>query len=78
MTLGRDKYSWKKIEGFHIKKHHPYDKLMVVTTNRFLPLYTIPLPTDLTNEVKETLILVIPNIEMEESQSTLFMEKLGF
>ncbi len=78
IAVGKDKYSWTTIKGFNIKKGDPYNKLMIVTSKYFLPVYTIPLPQGLRNEVEEDLLKVIPSIEMEESRSMLFMEKLGF
>jgi hypothetical protein len=43
-----------------------------------LPIYTIPLPIELLSKVKESLLKISTNIELEESKSMKFMEKIGF
>lgn len=80
MTLGRELHEWNKIKSFNIKNNEKdiYAKLLIETTKHFLPIYTLPLPKDKVNEVKETLQKIIPQSEIQESQSMLFMEKLGF
>jgi uncharacterized membrane protein len=78
ITLGRTVYPWKSIMGFHIKKDEPFAKLMIATDRKFLPVHTVALPSDLIGQVKSQLLKVIPDVDMEESQSTLFMEKIGF
>lgn len=78
VTMGRDVHAWKIVKSFNIKDGNPYDKLIIETTKKFLPLYTIPLPQSLSQEVKTSLIQIIPNTEIDESPSMLFMEKLGF
>ena len=78
ITLGKDTYSWRNIRGFDVKSGDPYMKLIIETDKRFLPTYTIPLPRELTDEVRMSLIKIIPNIEIEESQTMLFVEKIGF
>ncbi|MFA6386770.1 MAG: hypothetical protein WCW04_03320 [Candidatus Paceibacterota bacterium] len=78
LSLGKDKYEWKKIKGFHIKKESDKAVLLVEINKYLLPVYTIPLPLDIADQVRESLTKVIPNIELEESKSMKFMEKLGF
>jgi hypothetical protein len=78
LTMGREKYSWKRIKGFHIVKDGPRSKLLVETNKYFLPVYTMPLPEELIKQVRENLTKVTPNIELKESQSLIFMEKIGF
>lgn len=78
LTLGKDKYEWKKIKGFHIKKESDRAVLLIEINKYLLPVYTIPLPFDMADQVKDSLIKVIPNIELEESKAMKFMEKLGF
>ncbi|MFA6392734.1 MAG: hypothetical protein WCW54_01455 [Candidatus Paceibacterota bacterium] len=78
LSLGKDKYEWKKIKGFHIKKEGTSAILLIEINKYFLPVYTIPLPIELVDQVRESLMKVIPNIELEESKSMKFMEKLGF
>lgn len=78
LTLGKDKYEWKKIKGFHIKKESDKAVLLVEIDKYLLPVYTIPLPLDIADQVRDSLTKVTPNIELEESKSMKFMEKLGF
>ena len=77
-SLGKDKYEWKKIKGFHIKKESDKAILLIEINKYLLPVYTIPLPLDIADQVRDSLTKVIPNIELEESKSMKFMEKLGF
>ncbi len=78
LTIGKDSYEWKTIKGFHIKRGNPDGKLLILTSKHFLPIYTIPLPENLIQEVGDSLLKIIPNIDLEESRSVLFMEKIGF
>lgn len=79
LSMGKDKYEWKNIKSFYIiKKNKDNSKLLIETNKYFLPVYTIPMPTELTYEVKENLLKVLPSKELGESKSMLFMEKLGF
>ncbi|HAE36934.1 MAG: hypothetical protein UR85_C0002G0017 [Candidatus Nomurabacteria bacterium GW2011_GWF2_35_66] len=78
ISLGKDKYPWKEIKGFHIKKEEDYAVLLIELNKYLLPVYTIPLPIDQIPIIKESLLKIIPNIELEESRSMKFMEKLGF
>jgi len=80
LTMGRDLHIWKSIKSFNIKddESYTYAKLLIETGKHFLPIYTLPLPKDKINEMKETLLKVIPKSDINESQSMLFMEKLGF
>lgn len=80
LSMGKDLYPWKGLKSFNIKnvEHEPYAKLMIETSKYFLPVYTIPVPKDMETQIKETLLLVIPRSEIDESRSMVFMEKLGF
>ncbi|MES2930476.1 MAG: hypothetical protein V4665_01700 [Patescibacteria group bacterium] len=80
LRIGKDLYSWKNIKGFTIKnkKGDAYAKLIVQTHKYFLPVYTILLPKELVPETRETLLRVVPPVDLEESRSMVFMEKLGF
>lgn len=80
LTMGKDLHTWKSIKSFNIKKNDSddYAKLMIETSKYFLPIYTIPLPKDMIDSTKETLLKVIPRSEIDESKSMVFMEKLGF
>jgi len=78
LTMGKDKYMWKDVVGFHIKKEENTGFLLIKIKKYLLPVYTIPLPFDLIPEVRESLTKVTPNIELEESRAVKFMEKIGF
>lgn len=79
LTMGRDFHTWKSIKSFNIKDNETdiYAKLLIETSKHFLPIYTIPLPKEHMEKVKENLLKVIPRSEINESQSMLFAEKLG-
>lgn len=78
LSLGKDKYEWKKIKGFNIKKETGEAILLIEINKYLLPVYTIPLPLNIADQVRDSLLKVTPNIELEESKSMKFMEKLGF
>ncbi len=78
LMVGKDKHEWKSIKGFNIKSGEPYGKLLIETSRYFLPVYTIPIPSSLIKRAKESLQKVIPNIEIMESGSMAFAEKIGF
>lgn len=78
LITGKDKHEWKSIKGFNIKNGEPYGKLLIETSKYFLPIYTIPIPSSLVDRAKESLQKVIPNIEIIESGSMAFAEKVGF
>lgn len=78
LKLGKDKYEWERLKSFNIRKIEGENKLLIETTKHFLPVYTIPLPEEIVSEIKDALLKFIPQSELNESQSLLFMEKLGF
>jgi hypothetical protein len=78
LSLGKVLHPWKDIKGFDIKKGEEYSKLMIQTSKYFLPIYTITFPTNIREEIKAELLKIIPAVEIEESRSVVFMEKLGF
>lgn len=80
LSMGKDLHPWKSIKSFNIKniETEPYAKLMIETSKYMLPIYTIPIPKELEDHIKETLLLVIPRSQIDESPSMIFMEKLGF
>ncbi len=81
ISIGRDSYEWGNIRGFTIKKKKNgelYAKLLIKTSRYFLPVFTIPMPEELTDEVRTALLKVSTPIELEESPSMQFMEKIGF
>jgi len=78
IKLHNEIFEWKKIKGFDIIKNGMGTKLLIEIDKYFLPVYTIPLPDELTEQVDKNLMKVIPNIELKESGIMLFMEKIGF
>ena len=80
LSMGKDLYEWKGLKSFNIKNDDKseYAKLLIETSKYFLPIYTIPVPKEQSEEVKQTLLQVLPRSEIDESKSMVFMEKLGF
>jgi hypothetical protein len=80
LSMGKDLYSWKNLKSFNIKniEKEQFSKLMIETNKYFLPVYTIPLPKEISKDVKETLLKIIEHSEIDESKSMVFAEKLGF
>lgn len=78
ITMAKEKYEWKSIKGFRIKNGDPYSKLLILTSKKFLPLYTISFPEELTPDIREALTKATTVLDIEESHSMLFMEKIGF
>ena len=78
ITMGKDKYNWKSIKSFNIKNDSENPKLLIQTSKYFLPVYTIPVPANLIEEIRESILKFVPIVELEESKSMQFMEKLGF
>lgn len=78
ITIEKETYTWKDIQGFTIKKSEPSSKLLILTSKKFLPVYTLPFPSEITQTLRESLLKVSKPIELEESHSMLFMEKIGF
>jgi hypothetical protein len=76
--IGREKHEWRSIKGFTIKEGEPYSKLLIMTARKFLPIYTIPVPNDLLADIRHSMSEAVPLIDLEESRSMQFMEKLGF
>lgn len=77
-TMGKDKHDWANIKGFDIKKDERGTRLLVELKKYFLPVYTIPIPDEMADQLKEELEKVSEEKELYESQSLLITEKLGF
>lgn len=80
LTIGRDFFPWKEVKAFDIINNEEKDlaKLLIETKKHFLPIYTLPLPKENIDLVKENLLKVIERQEIKESQSLLLAEKIGF
>ncbi len=77
--IAREDHPWSEIKGFKIKTDTPYSKLLLLTSKKFLPIYTVPFPPEKSQEIEEFLLKFIQVIEeLDESPSMVFMEKLGF
>ena len=78
LMVGKDIHPWNKIKGFRVKDNDTDPKLLVITSRHFMPIYAIPLLPNISKEVKEALLKVASEVEIEESRSALFMDKIGF
>jgi len=78
LKAGKDLYPWKSLKGFNAIDGNPYGKLLVETSKYFLPVYNIPVPADIFEDVRDVFKNIVEKKEIEESRSALFMEKLGF
>ncbi len=74
---GKD-FPYKKLKGFKIKENESGNKLLIMTDAHFLPVITLPIPKDASQNAYNILIQFIPELNLEESPSMKFMEKLGF
>jgi hypothetical protein len=78
ITLGKDLYEWNKIKGFNILKQENRNKLLLNTNKNFLPVITITIPKDLTEEIEtEIKKVLVFDKEIQETHSTQFAEKIG-
>lgn len=77
LHIGKDMYPWKNIKSFDVKEGMPFGKLMVETSRKFLPIFTIPLPSDISNQVEDEFEKIAERKEIAESQSMAFAEKIG-
>ncbi|ETB64150.1 TPA: hypothetical protein DIC38_00470 [Candidatus Nomurabacteria bacterium] len=78
MTMGRDFFEWGKINGFTIKKKENGSVLLIELKRKILPHYTVPIKDIQVEELRENLEKVLPILELKESNSVLFAEKIGF
>ena len=78
LKIGKDIYPWKTLKGFNMIDGAPYGKLLVETSKYFLPVYTIPVPADIFEDVKESFKKLVNEKEIEESRSMAFVDKIGF
>lgn len=78
LTVENNIYLWKSLKGFDMKKGEGKVKFLIEVDKYFLPKYTFFVPNELADEVKNSMMKFIPKIEIEESKSIMFMEKLGF
>ncbi len=78
INIAGKEYLYKNLKGFMVKRNTPWSKLLIMTDGKFLPILTLPLPSESDKEAYDILIQFIPELPLEESPSMLFMEKIGF
>lgn len=78
LTLGKDKYPWKKVKAFDIKKNDDKAFLIIELDKYMLPICFVPFPIELADQIKENISKVAEAKKIEESPSIKFMEKIGF
>lgn len=76
----RDEFVWKNLKGFNIKEVESgeFDKLLIETDKNFLPIYTFMVPKDIVESAKDEISKKINRIDIDESRTTQFAEKIGF
>ena len=76
ITVAGKIYEYKDIKGFTVlEKNSP--KLLIETTQYFLPVITLPIPSDHTKTIRATLSDILPELELKESHTVILIEKLG-
>ncbi|MEA3399404.1 MAG: hypothetical protein U9R00_02745 [Patescibacteria group bacterium] len=78
IKVGDKMYFYQKITGFTIEEDEPYNKLIIETTRNFIPVQIIPVPIDISPQIKEELLKIITEKNLKEPRAVQFMEKLGF
>jgi hypothetical protein len=76
--IGKSTYPIKSIKYFDIKKSEKDTKILVYTSDQFMPIKLIQIPEDLSDEIEKEISKFVEKKEMQESNSVKFMEKLGF
>lgn len=73
-------YQWNFLRSFNIKtnENNTYFKLLIETNKKFLPIITILTPIDLLDKTEDNLSQVIKRSSVDETGSTVFMDKIGF
>lgn len=78
INIAGKEYLYKDLKGFMVKRNSPWSKLLIMTDSKFLPILTLPLPSESDKEAYNILIQFLPELPLTESPSMQFMEKLGF
>lgn len=80
LKVGREEFPWKDLKSFNIKEVEggEFDKLMMETNKKFLPIYTFFVPKEITDLVKIEASKMIKKSEIDESRTVQFAEKIGF
>ncbi len=78
ISMGKEKYPWKKVKAFNIKKKENEAMLILELDKYMLPTCFITLPLELVDKVKDNISKVVEAKEIDESPSMKFLEKIGF
>lgn len=76
IKVGTTMHYYKNLNGFTVK-NAPREILMIETKTYFLPVITIPLQEHSSNTVRATLSQVLKELDLQESRSMQFAEKIG-
>ena len=76
IKAGNTLYNYKSLNGFTVK-NSPNEILLIETKGYFLPVVTIPIPEHSANSIRATLSNVLPELDLQESRSMQFAEKIG-
>lgn len=72
-------YEKKKLKGFKIKDGRDgFDKLILEIDRRFMPVIVFPSPSSDKINIKNNLILIVEEKDIEEPRTAQFMERIGF
>lgn len=78
IVFDKELHKYKNIKGFKIRQSNPYSKLIIDTNRYFLPIYVLPLPHELEEEVYAILSQIIKEEDIDETHSSKFMTRIGF
>ncbi len=76
--IGKSDYPIKSIKYFDIKKSKEMSKILVYTSDQFMPIKFIQIPEELAEDIEKELLKFVEKKEIQESHAVKFMEKLGF
>lgn len=76
IKVGNTMHLYTSLNGFTVK-NKPKEILMIETKNYFLPVITIPLQEHSANSVRVALSQVLTELDLQESRSMQFAEKIG-
>jgi hypothetical protein len=76
VKVGNSLYLYKNLNGFAVKDT-PREILLIETRDYFLPVITIPLQENSANTIRATLSDALEEMELKESRSMQFAERIG-
>jgi hypothetical protein len=73
-------YQWSFLKSFNIKDTRDDNlfKLLIESNKRFLPILTVLVPKEIEEKVEDNLSKVMKKSNIDETGSTVFMDKIGF